>query len=78
MTFKFFICFYSLVLLKYINGEVVCSEDELIRELKEDIEDNGKLDCLREMLGPDGKPIETPAIWNSDCSFESEPKSKYK
>ncbi len=27
--------------------------DELIKEVIEDIEDNGKLDCLREILNPD-------------------------
>lgn len=35
----------SLIALSYlicqINSEVVCSEDELVRELVEDLEDNG-------------------------------------
>jgi hypothetical protein len=38
-----------MTLSNYINSicliKVVCSEDELARELREDIEDNGKLDC---------------------------------
>lgn len=58
--------------------EVVCSEDELVRELVEDLEDNGKLDCLRE--SSPSSPNETleqrnkriAANWNSNCSFESE------
>jgi len=29
-------------LLAHVNSEVVCSEDELVKELVEDIEDNGK------------------------------------
>jgi hypothetical protein len=28
--------------LVYIKTEVVCSEDELVREILEDLEDNGK------------------------------------
>ncbi len=70
--------FLSLVLLNTIKAEVVCSEDELVREIVEDLDDNGKLDCLRESLP--SSPNETPeqkskriaANWNSDCSFEAE------
>ena len=36
------ICIYS-----YINCQTVCSLDELLKELKEDIKDNARLDCLR-------------------------------
>ena len=40
---KFLIC--SIIAISYliaiINSEVVCSEDELVRELVEDLEDNG-------------------------------------
>lgn len=39
-----------LVLIRESLSQVVCSEDELVRELREDINDNGKLDCLRESL----------------------------
>ena len=61
----------------YVKSDCVCSEEELIRELLEDIEDNGKLDCLRESM-PNGKETEEEktkrkaAEWNSDCSFESD------
>ena len=64
--------------INYINSEVVCSEDELVREIIEDLEDNGKLDCLRESnpLSPDEKPEQKAkrlaANWDSDCSFESD------
>jgi hypothetical protein len=37
---------------KTFSKGFVCSEDELIRELKEDIEDNGLLDCLRHAHSP--------------------------
>jgi hypothetical protein len=77
---KLIVClfFLSLVLLNTIKAEVVCSEDELVREIVEDLDDNGKLDCLRESLP--SSPNETPeqkskriaANWNSDCSFEAE------
>jgi hypothetical protein len=33
----------SLILLVSINTQVVCSEDELIKELLEDINHNGKV-----------------------------------
>ena len=42
---KVLIC--SIVAISYlitlINSEVVCSEDELVRELVEDLEDNGNI-----------------------------------
>lgn len=66
----------SIMLFYSINSEVVCSEDELIKELLEDIADNGRLDCLRESYP---KPNETVnekrlrelANWSGDCAFES-------
>jgi hypothetical protein len=90
---KLLIC--SILAISYLialtNSEVVCSEDELVRELVEDLEDNGinkityllyliisigKLDCLRESVGPkDEKPDQRAkrlaANWDSDCSFEA-------
>ena len=47
----------SVLCAVYVKSEVVCSEDELVREIIEDLEDNGKLDCLRESNPtPDEKP----------------------
>jgi len=70
-------------------SEVVCSEDELVKELIEDIEDNGrhlkinlgKLDCLRESVGskdesPEQRDKRIAANWDSDCSFESATEGK--
>ena len=80
-------CFAILIttfifLISYIpssNSQVVCSEDELIRELYEDIIDNGKLDCLRKSTTPNGadeteeqRKKRLAAEWNSDCSFEAD------
>jgi hypothetical protein len=68
-----FICFPTC------ESQVVCSEDELIRELYEDIIDNGKLDCLRKSATPNGadeteeqRKKRLAAEWNSDCSFEAD------
>jgi hypothetical protein len=71
--------FITATLLAVIHSQVVCSLDELIRELYEDLIDNGKLDCLRVSVNPDEadeteeqKKIRKAAEWNSDCSFEAE------
>lgn len=66
-------------LVHFSQSQVVCSEDELVREILEDIFDNGKLDCLRKSVAPDLK-METEeekrkridAEWDSDCSFEAD------
>ena len=44
-TKKIFFCLFVLIgiSLTFIKSEVVCSEDELVRELVEDLEDNGFL-----------------------------------
>ena len=63
--------------LYFVKSDVVCSEDELAKEIIEDLEDNGKLDCLRESLPTPGETPEQrtkriAANWDSDCSFEAE------
>jgi hypothetical protein len=64
------------------NSQVVCSLDELIKELYEDLIDNGKLDCLRESATPneaeeteEQRKKRIAAEWNSDCSFEADSES---
>jgi hypothetical protein len=42
-----------------VKSDAVCSEAILIRELQEDIADNGKLDCLRVPLAPPKDEVET-------------------
>lgn len=78
---KFLSLFLLFVLsfssLPLIICEVVCSEEVLARELLEDINDNGKLDCLREIRDENGKVIQSAAAWDSDCAFESEPKTEH-
>lgn len=67
----------SVIISSVNNKEVVCSEFELVKEIKEDLADNGKLDCLRESLPVPGESNEEKikrlaANWDGDCSFESE------
>jgi hypothetical protein len=38
-----------------INGVSVCEEQTFILELREDLEDNGHLDCLRTIDAPHSK-----------------------
>lgn len=71
--------FILLVSTPFVESQVVCSEDELIRELYEDLIDNGKLDCLRRSSNPneadeteEQRKKRVAAEWNSDCSFEAE------
>jgi hypothetical protein len=61
------------------TSQVVCSEDELIKELQEDLDDNGQLDCLRKSRSPleaEENPLQREmriaAEWNGDCSFEAD------
>lgn len=66
-------------LFSSINADSVCDERLLIMELKQDLEDNGMLDCLREIQPPQGYEetmLETnkriAAQWDTQCSFEAE------
>lgn len=73
----FSVIIFLLIIVKFSKSEVVCSEDELVKEIKEDLADNNKLDCLRESLPVLGETVEQKekrikANWTGDCSFESE------
>ncbi len=77
--FCFIIIIIKLSLLSNILSVSVCTLDEFIRELQEDIEDNGKLDCLRSSVSLKGgnesqadKAKRIKANWDSECAFESE------
>ena len=48
MKIKLFIL--SVCMYSYVKCQTVCSLDEFMKELKEDINDNGRLDCLREIV----------------------------
>ena len=38
---------FLIICLFYINADSVCDHEVFILELKQDLEDNGILDCLR-------------------------------
>ena len=69
-----------IILLKVFKSDAVCDETTLVTELKQDIADNGKLDCLREVQNAPTDKEETEeekkkriaAAWDTDCSFEAE------
>ena len=42
----------SLLFLSKFKCQIVCSLEELHEELKEDLADNGRLDCKRFLLPP--------------------------
>jgi hypothetical protein len=75
--------FFMLMLFLFffflqIKSDSVCDLETLILELKQDLEDNGILDCLKIIKPPNGV-IETPeqknkrlaAQWDTSCSFTS-------
>ncbi len=71
-----YLCLFLFILLNKSFAEVVCSEDELITEILEDIEYNGRLNCLRTTTPPinetkDERDRRIKSHWTSDCSFES-------
>jgi hypothetical protein len=73
-----FIILFICLLNYYTICDSVCDLELFILELKQDLEDNGILDCLRKIRPPNGV-IETTeqknkrlaAQWDTSCSFES-------
>jgi hypothetical protein len=69
---KLILLFVVLIISQQVvKSQVVCTLEELIREVYEDLSDNGRLDCLRSYDQIDGI-VSKEAEWNGDCSFESE------
>jgi hypothetical protein len=70
---------FLLALSLLSKCDTVCDEVTLLNELRQDIVDNGKLDCTRSARKPKGEVEETndqrknrlAAVWDSDCSFEA-------
>lgn len=80
LRFTILSLFTSLLILQYniVYTQTVCSLAELVRELMEDLADNGRLDCLRESMNPneaeetiEQRDLRLKANWDSDCSFEA-------
>lgn len=55
----------------------VCTAKLLIQELKEDLRDNGKLDCLFKPIPARGnenneeRKIRIDGVWDTDCAFQA-------
>jgi hypothetical protein len=70
--------FLFLYFLQFISSGAVCDLRLLQMELRQDLEDNGILDCLRVIDPPYGvnespqdKNKRLAAQWDTDCSFEA-------
>lgn len=71
--------FFLFFLLHRVFSSAVCDERLLMMELKQDLEDNGVLDCLR-VIQPPHSYIETidernkriAAQWDTACAFEAD------
>ena len=67
-----------LVLISNVKTDAVCDLATLIVELKQDLADNGMLDCLRTIDPPHfveetehQKNLRIAAQWDTSCSFEA-------
>ena len=67
-----------IALISNVQSASVCDLNTLIVELKQDLADNGMLDCLRIINPPhfveeteEQKNLRLAAQWDTSCSFES-------
>jgi hypothetical protein len=70
--------FITFSLINITLSDAVCDLNTLIVELKQDLKDNGMLDCLRVIEPPnsveeteDQKNLRLAAQWDTSCAFES-------
>ena len=71
----FFLSFY----FSFVRSDSVCDLETLVLELKQDLKDNGMLDCLRVIEPPnfvveseEQKNMRLEAQWDTSCAFEAE------
>ena len=76
---EFLICLIVIISLSRYNCDSVCDLNTLIVELKQDLADNGMLDCLRVIDPPhfvdeteDQKNLRLAAQWDTVCAFEAD------
>ena len=77
---KFLLALIFFCSISVINNVGICSAQQLINELIEDLADNGKLDCLINPLpaprdrqeSDEDRKKRIDAAWDSDCSFEAD------
>lgn len=62
----------------FIKSDSVCDLNTLLVEVKQDLKDNGMLDCLRVIEPPhsveeteEQKNLRLAAQWDTSCAFES-------
>jgi hypothetical protein len=68
-----------LLFFGYILTNSVCTDTQLVLELKQDLADNQKLDCLRVIRPRHGDKETTDQVnarlaaqWDTDCAFEAD------
>jgi hypothetical protein len=79
LTFKLcFLAVFSLFILNLVKSDSVCDLNTLIVEIRQDLADNGMLDCQRVIEAPhfveeteDQKNLRLAAQWDTSCSFEA-------
>jgi hypothetical protein len=74
----FFLILILTILISKVNSDSVCDLNTLIVEIKQDLRDNGMLDCLRVIEQPNSieeteeqKNLRLAAQWDTSCAFES-------
>jgi len=79
ITLPFLTVSLFFLFLREIAPSAVCDERLLMMELKQDLDDNGVLDCLRVIMPPhsymesiEEKNKRIAAQWDSACAFEAD------
>jgi len=77
-TFNFILLIFTFSLLNSVNSDSVCDLNTFLVEVKQDLADNGMLDCLRYIEPPhfveeteEQKNLRIAAQWDTSCAFES-------
>jgi hypothetical protein len=76
--YSYFAIFTIICLITNINSDSVCDLNSLLVEIKQDLKDNGMLDCLRVIEPPhsveeteEQKNLRLAAQWDTACAFEA-------
>src|SRR5437879_2484522 len=69
----------TIILISQIKSDAVCDLNLLLTEIRQDLADNGMLDCLRIIDPPhfveeteEQKNLRLAAQWDTSCAFEAE------
>ena len=78
-THKILLTLLALIAISSVSCDSVCDLNTLIVEIKQDLADNGMLDCLRVIEPPhfveeteDQKNLRLAAQWDTACAFEAD------